>query len=56
MSDRHRLQKAYAARVKGIHYINAPPLVDRLMSIVKTVLPPKIADRVSKILSHKYSP
>ncbi|XP_046738741.1 retinol-binding protein pinta-like isoform X2 [Diprion similis] len=38
--------KAYAARIKSIHLINAPPFVDRIVTMIKSVLKPKLAARV----------
>lgn len=38
--------KAYRARVKGIHFINAPTFVDTTIQLFKTLLKPKLANRV----------
>ncbi|XP_012288412.1 alpha-tocopherol transfer protein [Orussus abietinus] len=38
--------KAFAARIKGIHFINAPSFIDRIVALVKSTLKPKLADRV----------
>ncbi|XP_012254146.2 retinol-binding protein pinta-like [Athalia rosae] len=37
---------AYVARIKGIHFINAPPFIDRMVTMVKSVMKPKLAARV----------
>ncbi|XP_046608748.1 alpha-tocopherol transfer protein-like isoform X4 [Neodiprion virginianus] len=38
--------EAYATRIRGIHFINAPPFVDRIVTMVKSVLKPKLAARM----------
>ncbi|KAJ8958465.1 hypothetical protein NQ318_002254 [Aromia moschata] len=39
-------EKVYRNKVKGIHYVNAPPFINRLVSIVKQLLKPKMAARL----------
>lgn len=39
-------RKAYAAKIVGIHFINAPNFVDRLVNLVKSSIKPKLAERV----------
>ncbi|XP_014233161.1 alpha-tocopherol transfer protein-like [Trichogramma pretiosum] len=38
--------KAYGARIKGIHFINAPNFIDRIVTLVKSAIKPKLASRV----------
>ncbi|XP_043274949.1 alpha-tocopherol transfer protein-like isoform X2 [Venturia canescens] len=38
--------KAYGSRIKGIHFINSPSFVDRLVTLLKSVMKPKLASRV----------
>lgn len=37
---------AFSVRISGIHYVNAPPFIDIFLKIIKTVLKPKLIDRV----------
>lgn len=46
MHTLYRLQKAYGARIKGIHFINAPSFIDRIVTLVKSAIKPKLAARV----------
>ncbi|KAJ8687646.1 hypothetical protein QAD02_023440 [Eretmocerus hayati] len=39
--------KVYGVSIKGIHIINAPSFVDRIVTLAKTTLKPKMAARVS---------
>ncbi|XP_058803431.1 alpha-tocopherol transfer protein-like [Phymastichus coffea] len=38
--------KAYGARIKGIHFVNAPGFIDRIVALVKSAIKPKLAARV----------
>lgn len=40
------LQKAYGARIKGIHFINAPSFIDHIVTLVKSAIKPKLTARV----------
>jgi hypothetical protein len=42
-----RLQKSFNGRLKGLHVINAPPFVDTAVTLLKSILKPKLAARVS---------
>jgi len=48
-------QKAYSARIKAIHYVNVPPSADMIISLMRSVMKPKIAARVSYCCSHMTS-
>ncbi|XP_046738739.1 retinol-binding protein pinta-like [Diprion similis] len=39
--------KAYAKRIKGIHFINAAPFVETVVTLVRKALKPKLAARVN---------
>ncbi|XP_077301573.1 alpha-tocopherol transfer protein-like [Arctopsyche grandis] len=39
-------KKAYGMRIAGIHILNAPPFVDKLIILLKGALKPKLASRV----------
>ena len=45
-------QKGYSARIKAIHYVNVPPYADMVISLMRSVMKPKIAGRVSYCCSH----
>ena len=45
--DTFCLQKCFNGRLKGLHFLNAPPFVDSAVTLVKSVLKPKLAARVS---------
>ncbi|XP_015599256.1 retinol-binding protein pinta [Cephus cinctus] len=38
--------KAYGARIKGIHFINAPSFADRIVTLIKSTIKPKLSSRV----------
>ncbi|XP_046964322.1 uncharacterized protein LOC124533191 isoform X2 [Vanessa cardui] len=38
--------EAYGTKIKGIHFVNAPPYVDKLINLLKQVLKEKISSRV----------
>ncbi|CAG2061522.1 unnamed protein product, partial [Timema podura] len=38
--------QAYPSRVRSIHFVNAPAYVDKLVTLVKMVLVPKLSKRV----------
>ncbi|XP_031778500.1 alpha-tocopherol transfer protein-like [Nasonia vitripennis] len=38
--------KAYGARIKGIHFVNAPSFIDRIVTLVKSAIKPKLAARI----------
>nr|CAD7434239.1 unnamed protein product [Timema monikensis] len=40
------LTKAYPVRIKSIHFVNAPVFVDKLVTLVKMVLVPKLSKRI----------
>ncbi|KAJ9584950.1 hypothetical protein L9F63_020699, partial [Diploptera punctata] len=54
--------KAYKARVKGVHFINAPTFVDTTVQLFKSLLSPKLSKRIyihrkgSNTLSQYVSP
>ncbi|XP_047538119.1 alpha-tocopherol transfer protein-like isoform X2 [Vanessa atalanta] len=39
-------QEAYGTKIKGIHFVNAPPYVDKIINLLKQVLKEKISSRV----------
>lgn len=41
------LQGAYSGRFLGCHFINAPPFINLLLSVLKKLLPSKLYRRVS---------
>jgi hypothetical protein len=48
-------QKAYSARIKAIHYVNVPPYADMIITLMRSVMKPKIAARVSYCCNHVIS-
>ncbi|KAL0818346.1 hypothetical protein ABMA28_008825 [Loxostege sticticalis] len=38
--------EGYGTKIKGIHLLNAPPFVDKLVSLLKQALKPKVASRL----------
>ncbi|KAJ8977846.1 hypothetical protein NQ317_004626 [Molorchus minor] len=40
------VEKVYGNRLKGIYYINPPPFMDRLVSLLKPLMKPKLARRL----------
>lgn len=40
-------KKAYALKLNGIHFLNAPAQMNMVMSVLKPILKPKIFNRVS---------
>ncbi|KAJ8681059.1 hypothetical protein QAD02_016846 [Eretmocerus hayati] len=38
--------KVFGARIRGIHFINAPSFIDRIITLVKSMIKPKLAARV----------
>ena len=41
------LQKGFNGRLKSLYFINAPPFVDSAVSLLRRILKPKLATRVS---------
>ncbi|KAL3278390.1 hypothetical protein HHI36_013718 [Cryptolaemus montrouzieri] len=40
------VEEVFSSRVKGIHYINCPRFIDALVSVVRAVMNPKVANRI----------
>ncbi|XP_023245449.1 alpha-tocopherol transfer protein-like [Copidosoma floridanum] len=41
-----KCEKAYGARIKGLHFINAPSFIDHIVTLVKSAIKPKLAARI----------
>jgi hypothetical protein len=39
-------QEGYGTKIKGIHFLNAPSFVDKILVLLKQALKEKIADRI----------
>jgi hypothetical protein len=47
------MQNGFGGRLKGLHLLNAPPFVDHAVTLLRSILKPKLAARVSEYISTK---
>lgn len=47
------LQKAYSDRINGVHFLNMPSFGNTLVTLMNSILSPKLANRVSSICLFK---
>lgn len=40
------VESVYTTRMEGMHYINCPPYVDKFLTLLKSIMKPKVAERV----------